>query len=698
MARNEHENEPRERKIKFRFVLYIFLVLALLASAFAIYEIFLLSSIENTLRYIVIGVLIFIDLILLIRVRVASKKRKKKHSKRIGLITFMVIYSIICFAVGIVIAYVYGQLDNINKEYVTYTSDLVVMSSNEANDINDIKDYTIGILNDKKSPDGYIIPQEMIKENKLQDNNEIKNYDDYSSMLVDLYAGEIDAIFITDNYVDIYSGVTGYESIATDTKIILSKDKKMKKTETSEFETKSSGNSITEPFTILLMGIDSTDEVLSKNAIANGDTLILITFNPKTLNATMISIPRDSYVPIACWSDKAENKITHAAGYGTDCMMQTIEDYFDITIDYYAKINFKGLVKLVDAVGGVDINVEQELCTDDSSRGNTVCIYPGQQTLNGEEALVYARNRKQLVNGDFGRGQHQQEIVMALINKMKSITEVTTFMNILNTISNSLDTNLTTKQILSFYNIGKDIVKRSLATDESNLVNIQQLYLQGNGQMIYDERMRMVLYNYVPNQQSRKDVIQAMKENLELEDHEVITEFSFSINEPYEKEIIGYGPYKSGNTYDLLPDFTGDSEAQARATASRLGISVNFVGGNGYVIDQEYPAGKRIDKIRGSVTLTLGGSSRDEEEDDESDNQSDDTSTTKPDSGSGSSKPGSGTGGGSESGSGTGENGSGGSGSGGNGSDSGSGGNDGGNTGTDESGDGSTTTPTPPSE
>ena len=189
-----------------------------------------------------------------------------------------------------------------------------------------------------------------------------------------------------------------------------------------------------------------------------------------------------------------------------------------------------------------------------------------------------------------------------------------------------------------------------------------------------------------------------MKENLELEDHEVITEFSFSINEPYEKEIIGYGPYKSGNTYDLLPDFTGDSEAQARATASRLGISVNFVGGNGYVIDQEYPAGKRIDKIRGSVTLTLGGSSRDEEEDDESDNQSDDTSTTKPDSGSGSSKPESGTGGGSESGSGTGENGSGGSGSGGNGSDSGSGGNDGGNTGTDESGDGSTTTPTPPSE
>ena len=633
MTKNKAENETREKKSKLRIILYIFLVLALLASAFAIYEIFLLSSIETLIRYIIIGILALIDLFLIIKVRIASRKRKKKRSKRIGLISFMLLYSLSCLAIGLVIAYVYGQLDSINKKFVTYTSDLVVMSTNDANTIDDVKEYTIGILSDKDSPDGYIISQEIIKEHNLQDDNEIKNYDDYSSMLVDLYAGEVDAIFITDNYVDMFSNVTGYENIATDTKIIISKDKKMKKTETSQIETASSGKSITEPFTILLMGIDSTDEVLSKNAIANGDTLILITFNPKTLTATMISIPRDSYVPIACWSDKAENKITHAAGYGTECMMQTIENYFDVTIDYYAKINFKGLVKLVDAVGGVEVNVNanQTLCTDDSSRGGQVCIDPGLQTLNGEQALVYARNRKQLVNGDFGRGLHQQEIVMALINKMKTITEVSKFMDILNTISNSLDTNLTTKQILSFYNVGKDIVKRSLATNDSNLINVQQLYLQGNGQMIYDERMRLVLYNYIPNQQSRKDVIRAMKENLELVEHEVITEFSFSINEPYEKEVIGYGPYKSNNTYTLLPDFTGDSEAQARATASRLGISITFVGGDGYVIDQEYPAGKRIDKIRGSVTLTLGGNTASEEEEEEVEEEEEEEDVKDPD-------------------------------------------------------------------
>lgn len=631
MAKRDTENETMEKKPKLKIVLFIFLIIAVLTSAFAIYEIFLLSSIETVIRYIIIGILILIDVVLYIKVRVASKKRKKKHKKRIGLISFMIIYSLVCFAVGLVIAYVYGRLDNINKGYVTYTSDLVVMSDNAAKDVDDVKDYTIGILKDKDSPDGYIIPQEMIKENNLDDDNELKKYDDYSSMLVDLYAGDVDAIFITDNYVDMFSGITGYEDVKTDTRIILSKDKKMKKADTSDQELASSGKSLEEPFTILLMGIDSTDEVLEKNAIANGDTLILITFNPKTLNATMLSIPRDSYVPIACWSDKAENKITHAAGYGTDCMMNTIEEYFGINIDYYAKINFKGLVKLVDAVGGVDVNVNasQTLCTDDSSRGGEVCINPGPQTLNGEQALVYARNRKQLANGDFGRGQHQQEIVMALLDKMKGITKVSSFMDILNTVSNSLDTNLTTKQILSFYNILKDILKRSASADDSNIINIQQLYLQGTGEMIYDERMRMVLYNYVPNEQSKKDIIRAMKENLELADHKPIKKFSFSINEPYEKEVIGYGPYKATDTYALLPDFTGDSQEQARATARRLGISVTFVGGDGYVIDQEYPAGKRIDKIRGSVTLTLGGNTKDDEEEEEEDNNT--TITTPPD-------------------------------------------------------------------
>lgn len=613
MAKKNKENSGGFSK----FVI-ILVIITLLSSFFAIYEIFLLSGIETLIRYIVIGVLILIDLIILFKSR-GIRKKKKKKSKRVLFIIFDIIYMLICLAVGIVIFYVYGRISGLNKTFVTYTSDLIVMSKSDANKVSDIKDMTIGILDDKTSPEGYIIPQEIIKKNKLNDDNEIKDYDDYTSMLVDLYSGDLDAMFVTNHYVSMFSGISGYENVGTETKIITSKSKKMLKANNSAIETASSGKSITEPFTILLMGIDSTDEVLSENAIANGDTLILITFNPKTLNATMFSIPRDSYVPISCWSGKPENKITHAAAYGDDCMINTIKDYFDIDIDYYAKINFKGLVKLVDAVGGVDVNVGQRLCTDDSSRGGQVCINPGEQTLNGEQALVYARNRKQLANGDFGRAEHQQEIIMALVNKIKTIKDVSTFMDILNTVSNSMDTNLTTKQILSFYNVGKDILKRSTVTDNSNVINVQRLYLQGTGQMIYDERAKMVLWDYVPNQSSRKDIINAMKVNLGKKEHSVIKKFSFSINDPYEVEVIGEGPYKSSGGYTLLPNFVGDSESQARSAAARLGISVSFKGNSGYVVSQNYPANKRVDLIKGSVTLTLSGSrnvvSTDEEED-----------------------------------------------------------------------------------
>lgn len=628
---NTDNNEIKERKVSFGLVvLTILLLLSIGCSAFLCYELLLLQGIEDLIRYVVVGIIGLIDIIFIIKYFIVKNGRRKKRKKHIGYGIVMFLFAVICFASGFVINYLYSKVDNINKDLVTYSSSLLVMSKNKASKIDEINDYDIGILNDEKSPEGYIIPQEIIKKYSLHDSNVIKSYDSYTTMLVDLYAGEIDAMFITSGYVDLFSEMTGYEDIATDTKVIVTQEKEMKKSETSDIEIASANKSVTEPFTILLMGIDSTAEVLTKNAVACGDTLILITFNPKTLNATMISIPRDSYLPIACWPNKAENKITHAAGYGTDCMINSIQNYFGINIDYYAKINFKGLVKLVDSVGGVEVDVPTQLCTDNSDRWAQICIEPGRQVLNGEQALVFARNRKQLVNGDFGRAQHQQEIIMALINKMKTITKVSQFTTILDTISNSLDTNLTTKQILEFYNVGKDIIKRS-SSEEADLVNIQQLYLEGNSQMIYDEGSRMVLYNYVPNTSSKADVVQAMKENLELAGHTDIKTFSFSVNVNYEKTVIGKGPYRTGSgLYTLLPSFIGLTASQAEAKASGYGLSVVFLGGDGLVIEQNYPEKKRLDKIGGPLYLTLAETEK-PKEDETTDSSENDTNGSESD-------------------------------------------------------------------
>ena len=616
MRKNKENKEEKTKKNKKgRLWLLLLSIIVILTNIFAIYNILLLGPIEETIRYIVIGVFVVFDLLIIFKVR---SKRKHKDKKVRLLTTLLIFYLLINCAISGIIMYAYGALSSINRDYVTYSSSLIVSSNSEIEDVKDLSDNTIGILSDETSPEGNIIPNEVIKEKNLDDNNEIVEYDDYFTAMADLYDGEVDSIFVPTDYPSMFTSMETYKNITEDTKIILTKEKEMKKSSTSSREN-SAGKSVTEPFTILLMGVDSEQEGLSQNTVANGDSLILVTFNPNTLNATMLSIPRDSYVPIACWSGTPENKITHAAAYGTDCMMSTIENYFDVTIDYYAKINFKGLVSLVDTLGGITVEVPQDLCTDNSNREGEVCISAGLQTLNGEQALVLARNRKQLAAGDLDRGLNQQLVIQGILNKAKELNSINQVMDVLNTVTNNLDTNFTEQQILSFYDIAKDIMNNALQKDDADLINIEQLYLDGTGQMIYDERSRMVLWDYVPNTASRDDIIEAMKINLEEQEPEMIKEFSFSINdEDYEKTVTGTGPYKTAFTYDLLPDFTGDSMEAARSYANAHGIKISFNGTSGYVVSQSYPANKRIDLISGSVVLTLSGSGYTEPEDEPS--------------------------------------------------------------------------------
>ena len=639
MRKNKEKTEEKKdkKKKKCRLWLLILSIIVILTNLFAIYNIILLGPIEEVIRYIIIGIFVVLDLVIIFKVR--SKRRHKEKKARL-LTFFLILYLLINCAISGLIMYAYGTLSSINRETVTYSSSLIVASSNEIEDVKDLKDNTIGILSDETSPEGNIIPNEVIDENNLKDDNEIVEYDDYFTAMADLYDGKVDSIFVPTDYPSMFASMETYENISTYTKIILTKEKEMKKTSSRNSST---GKSVTEPFTILLMGVDSEQEGLSQNTVANGDSLILVTFNPNTLNATMLSIPRDSYVPIACWSGTPENKITHAAAYGTDCMMDTIENYFDVTIDYYAKINFKGLVSLVDTLGGITVDVPQDLCTDNSNREGEVCISAGVQTLNGEQALVLARNRKQLAAGDLDRGLNQQLVIQGILNKAKELKSINQVMDVLNTITNNLDTNFTEQQILSFYDIAKDIMNNALQKDDADLINIEQLYLDGTGQMIYDERSRMVLWDYVPNTASRDDIIKAMKINLGEQEPDMVKEFSFSINdEDYEKTVTGTGPYKTAFTYDLLPDFTGDSESAARSYANAHGINVTFKGTGGYVVAQSYPANKRIDLISGSVVLTLSGSSykepsytpptdNDNEEEEEIDDTGDNTvDTTQP--------------------------------------------------------------------
>lgn len=606
----------KNNKIKL-ILLGISFLLMNISTIYLLYGIFLLNGIENIIRLVVAIILFLIAVICnLTYFKYIRFKSKIKMNKMSIVFILTLIYSIILILISSFILKTYKTIDNMTSNSTMYSSSLVTLSTNKVDDIKKLGKGSIGILADSTSVDGNQLPKTIIEEKNIK--NEILDYDSYIALINALYSKEIEYAFLPTNYVLMFQNMDGMDlkTIKDDTKIIYTEEKEIKK------KNESNNTSLDKPFTVLVMGVDSETENIA-NSSFNGDALMLLTFNPETLNTTILSIPRDTYVPIMCFDGHRKNKITHAAWYGQDCMIDTIENYTGITIDYYVKINFKGVVKLVDALGGVEVDVPYAFCEQNSNRefgSSTIYVEKGLQVLNGEQALAFSRNRhtwpdicgkkySNYVSNDFIRGQNQQTVLRSLMNKMKEIKSLSTVSGLLNTISNNMETNMTTNEILSLYNIAKDILVKSSSSNMDELLGMQRLYLNGTDASIYDPGMGLYLYNYVVYSESLDAVVNAMKVNLNQTEPVLIKNFSFSIDEEYEEEVIGKNVYgKSGVI--KLPNFIGDTEAQARTSASKLGLSVSFKyvetgsGANNTVIAQNYAAGVDVSEIR-SIVLTI---------------------------------------------------------------------------------------------
>lgn len=610
----------KKKKIK---IMGIISLLCILLSIYLIRSIYKFSQIETMLRYCVIFIIFLLDIFIFIKLFFNNKKKKKIYN------TFLIIITITYIISSFYLNKIYTYFSNLNKN-VIYSTSLVTLSERDDIDLITLKDANIGIISNNDESDKLReLALEIISSENLSKNNNIVDFDNYTTMITALYEKELDYAFLPTNFADIYSTTEGFENLKNDLKIITSTEKEETK---EEAQLLGSSKDISEPFTILLIGIDSTTENLKQADSFNGDSLILVTFNPKTMTATMLSIPRDSYVPIACFAGQYENKITHSASRGTSCVINTIENFLDIKIDYYMKINFTGLVDLVDTLGGIEVDVPYSFCEQNSKRefGNgTIYVTAGYQTLNGEQALAFSRNRKknseycskewtQGNRDDFVRGNNQQAVIQAILNKMKQFTDITKIDDILEVISNNLDTNMTEETIFSFYNIAKDVM---FSSSNDEVLTIQKLFIAGTGQYIYDESTKLQLWNYIPNKKSVEDVIEAMKINLGEQEHTLIKEFSYSIKDGYEQKVIGEGPYSTYTTYDLLVDLTDKtlSEAQTWATKNNIKLNIEYVENSKYkdgtILSQDYPVNKRLDKINNKTVTIKVVKNKENEED-----------------------------------------------------------------------------------
>ncbi len=590
-----------KKRNKIAIATYFIILIGYIISCFFITtNVLSLTGIETTLRIICILFIYFLGFIYFIFAFLSIMDKRKKTFIFLSIVNFLAI--IILLTSSFFLNSIFAKVNSLNQEYVTYTTNYISLSDTKIT-----KNSKIGMINKENDTEGYVLPKEYISDNNIK--NEIIYYDDYIDMLMDLYDHKIDALFITSNYIILYENEEVFKNIKNDTKIIDSYRKRIKNTDISLATDKP----LTEPFTLLLMGVDSEKDGLDANIAFNGDTLMIITFNPNTLNATMFSIPRDMYVPISCRKN-AKAKINSSAAYGTECVIDTVEQFSEIEIDYYVKINFKGAVDLVNALGGIEVDVTKDFCEQDSNRlwgNNTICLKKGYQKLNGEQALAFARHRKTLIRGDIDRVQNQQKVVEAIAKKAKDVRSFNEFKNIINSITNNMSTNMSTDQILSFYTVGKTMVKNSLKGD--SFITIDKTYLEYYDLPIYLAGSNTVTSALGYYTSSLSAIKQVMKDNLSKDTINTYSDFNYTYLEDYEPIIYGKG--LTGNKNDvtmtkLIGKTIGD--AQYFASHNNLVLNVSYVNIDNLTYNSSYGSGIIVDQsIRyGSVlnpnsTLTI---------------------------------------------------------------------------------------------
>ncbi|MFC6464344.1 LCP family protein [Marinilactibacillus sp. GCM10026970] len=214
---------------------------------------------------------------------------------------------------------------------------------------------------------------------------------------------------------------------------------------------------IVEPVSFLIMGVDNDENDSRSLGSARADSIIYATVNPITREMNMVSIPRDTYLPIIKNNQVVRNdRINAAYAVGEEStMIETVENWLDVPIHYYATFNFDAFLEIIDALDGIDMDVPITFSEQDSSgKMGTIHLEEGFQTLNGEEALALARTRK--IDNDVERGHRQQLVIQAIMNKALNLASLPKYTEIVETVGANMRTNMRMKDMTALAQTGLD--------------------------------------------------------------------------------------------------------------------------------------------------------------------------------------------------------------------------------------------------
>ena len=252
-----------------------------------------------------------------------------------------------------------------------------------------------------------------------------------------------------------------------------------------------------ESFVIYISGIDVSGDVETQS---RSDVNLLMAVNRDTGKILILNTPRDYYVELPI-SEGQRDKLTHAGIYGVDVSKGAMEMLYDVPVDYYARLNFSSFETIIDALGGIEVYSEYDFETG----GHT--YVKGMNTLNGEEALAFVRERKSFAEGDVQRGKDQMEMLKALITRLGTFDGLNSFAKVYDEVASVVETNLSKEQLM-------EIASMQILDGQS--WDIETYYVTGaDGSEVTYSIPGAAAYVMIPNEEEVEEGTEKLREVLE---------------------------------------------------------------------------------------------------------------------------------------------------------------------------------------
>lgn len=318
---------------------------------------------------------------------------------------------------------------------------VVVMKDDPADELGDTKGYCFGILKNRDTENTQAILSAV---RKGLGEVETKEYENSAAMADALYDDEVQAIILNEGYLTLLAEQENYQDFSERTRILYEYV-----TEHEIEPIKPSGSITKQPFVVYCSGSDERDSDIS--AKSRSDVNILAVVNPKTRQILLVNTPRDYYLPLA--RNGEMDKLTHAGLYGVQETMAVLDNLYGTETAYYGRVNFWGLIDIVDALGGIDVYSDYAFTTgagDVAGYADRNYTYEkGLNHMNGIEALTFSRERYAFSDGDNQRGRNQMKVIQAIIEKVTSPSVLSNYQDLLKAVADNFITNISYDEISS---------------------------------------------------------------------------------------------------------------------------------------------------------------------------------------------------------------------------------------------------------